>query len=216
MHCCYAHVLNLVYLHACVQVSSMKAKSKTGRRWHPLFIRWCLNIAALASSKAYSMMQDSGFITLPSKRTLRDYTHWFKSKPGFQLEVDKYLREEAKVDELDEWKRCSVMLRIKKFECPCILLIFFRNVVVIFDEMKIHEDLVFGRDGDVVGFTDTGDINNKIRLLEQYCKGIQQEEIATHVLCLMVRGIFIRMQFPYAQFPTTGVMIQSCMRVQYR
>ena len=78
------------------QVAAMKAKGKTGRRWHPLFIRWCLNIA-LASPKTYDIIQDSGFVTLPSKRTLRDYTHWFKSKPGFQVEVDKFLREEAKV-----------------------------------------------------------------------------------------------------------------------
>lgn len=85
----------------------MKVKGNTGRRWHPLFIRWCLNIA-LASPKTYEIIQDSGFITLPSKRTLRDYTHWFKSKPGFQVEVDRFLREEAKVEGLEEWKRYGV------------------------------------------------------------------------------------------------------------
>ena len=90
------------------QVAAMKAKGKTGRRWHPLFIRWCLNIA-LASPKTYDIIQDSGFVTLPSKRTLRDYTHWFKSKPGFQVEVDKFLREEAKVEELEGWKRYACM-----------------------------------------------------------------------------------------------------------
>lgn len=83
----------------------MKVKGKTGRRWHPIFIRWCLNIA-LTSSKAYDMIRDSGFITLPSKRTLRDYTHFFKSEPGFQVEVDDFLRKEAKVEDLEDWKRC--------------------------------------------------------------------------------------------------------------
>ena len=82
----------------------MKAKSKTGRRWHPLFIRWCLNIA-LASSKTYNIIRDSGFITLPSKRTLRDYTNWFKSKTGFQVEVDKFLRDEAKAEGLEDWMK---------------------------------------------------------------------------------------------------------------
>lgn len=82
----------------------MKAKSKTAFRWHPLFIRWCLNIM-LTSSTTYEIIRESGFITLPSKRTLRDYTHWFKSKVGFQDEVDGYLRNEANVDTLEEWKR---------------------------------------------------------------------------------------------------------------
>jgi hypothetical protein len=51
---------------------------------------------------------------------------------------------------------------------------------VAFDEMKVHEDLVFDKSGKVIGFTDTGDINNKLRLLEQSCKGVEQDEIATH------------------------------------
>ena len=86
-----------------IQVSAERAK-KCGRRWHPLFIRWCLNIA-LTSSKTYNIMRESGFIILPSKRTLRDYTHYFKSKPGFQWEVDAMLREESQVDKIEDWKR---------------------------------------------------------------------------------------------------------------
>ena len=83
----------------------MSVKGNTGRRWHPLFIQWCLNIA-LTSSKTYDIMRDSGFITLPSKRTLRDYTHFFKSQPGFQIEVDAFLMEEANIKELEhDWKR---------------------------------------------------------------------------------------------------------------
>ena len=30
-------------------------------------------------------------------------------------------------------------------------------------------------------------------------------EVATHILTLMVRGIFFRLRFPYAHFPTTGI-----------
>lgn len=71
--------------------------------------------------------------------------------------------------------------------------------------MKVHEDLVFDRSGRIIGFVDTGDVNNKLRSLEQSCKGVEQDEIATHMLTLMVQGIFVRLQFPYAQFPTTGI-----------
>ncbi len=56
-------------------------------RWHPMMIRWCLNLKLLSSS-AYHSLRTSGFIKLPSERTLRDYTNYFKSKEGFQPEVD--------------------------------------------------------------------------------------------------------------------------------
>ena len=59
----------------------------------------------LISGKAYEVMQESGLICLPSKRTLRDYTHWHKIKPGFDATVINYLRKEAKVDSLADWQR---------------------------------------------------------------------------------------------------------------
>ena len=43
-------------------------------RWHPLIIKWCLNLK-LMSNAAYYGMRSSGFVTLPSERTLRDYTN---------------------------------------------------------------------------------------------------------------------------------------------
>jgi len=79
-------------------------QKKTGVRWHPLFVHSCLNIM-LASSKTYDIIKESGFIQLPSKRTLRDYTHWLKLKPGFNADVVNYLREEIKIDTLPDWKK---------------------------------------------------------------------------------------------------------------
>ena len=55
-------------------------------RWHPLSIKWCLNLK-LMSSVGYHAMRSSGFVTLPSKRTLRDYTNYIKCVPGYQQEV---------------------------------------------------------------------------------------------------------------------------------
>ena len=52
----------------------------------------------LTSRKAYEVIRESGLICLPSRRTLRDYTHWHKIKPGFDAAVINHLREEAKVD----------------------------------------------------------------------------------------------------------------------
>ena len=92
--------LNYVTL---TQVAASKAK-KNGIRWHPLFVRWCLNIM-LTSSKTYEILKDSGFIYLPSQRTLKDYTHWTKLKSGFNAEVFNYLKSEAKVDKMADWER---------------------------------------------------------------------------------------------------------------
>ena len=42
--------------------------------------------------------------------------------------------------------------------------------------------------------------------LEQLCKGsMPKRELATHVLMLMVRGLFSSMKFPYAQFSTKSL-----------
>ena len=65
----------------CFQVSASKAK-KTAVHWHPLFIRWCLNLSRV-SPKAYEIMRESG-IRLPTRRTLNDYTHCVSAEPGFQ------------------------------------------------------------------------------------------------------------------------------------
>ena len=91
-----------------LQKAAIKAKS-TGVRWDPLFIRWCLNIM-LTSSKAYEIIQESGFVCLPSRRTLRDYTNWMQLKPGYNAEVLNYIRNEFKINELPAWKRSLVAI----------------------------------------------------------------------------------------------------------
>ena len=45
-----------------------------------------------------------------------------------------------------------------------------RHVVLLMDEMKVREDLVFDRNGEVIGYVDIGDINNSLRKLEKSCK----------------------------------------------
>ena len=87
----------------CNQVSALKVKAKTAVRWHPLFIRWCLNISRV-SPKAYEILRESG-LKLPTRRTLNDYTHWISTKPGYQHEVDEFLMKEAKIDTLEDWQR---------------------------------------------------------------------------------------------------------------
>lgn len=62
------------------------SKSPTGVRYHPMFIRFCLSLAAKSSS-CYEEIRNSGVLTLPSQRRLRDYCNAIKPKRGFQKEV---------------------------------------------------------------------------------------------------------------------------------
>ena len=53
------------------KVASLKdARSK---KWHPLIIKWCLYLRHL-SGKAYELLRKTGAVSLPSQRTLCDYT----------------------------------------------------------------------------------------------------------------------------------------------
>ena len=58
-------------------------------RWDPLMIRFCLYLRHLSSS-AYSLLKESGVLTLPSERTLRDYTYYFKASSGFSGKLMYY------------------------------------------------------------------------------------------------------------------------------
>ena len=82
------------------QIQAVKAE-KTGIRWHPMIVRWCLNLKLLSTS-AYQSMRSAGFINLPSERTLRDYSHYIESAERFQNEVEDQLRKETKYDSLEE------------------------------------------------------------------------------------------------------------------
>ena len=62
----------------CEQFKSININSSKGMRWHPMILRWCLYLRQ-KSNTAYDALRDSGFITLPSTRTLFDYSHYTKS-----------------------------------------------------------------------------------------------------------------------------------------
>lgn len=63
------------------QLKINRMKNAKQMRWHPCMIRWCLNLKLLSSS-AYHSLRTSGFIKLPSERTLSDYTHYVKFQIG--------------------------------------------------------------------------------------------------------------------------------------
>ena len=144
-------------------------------------------IDTCGSSSAYESLRSSGCLQLPSQRTLRDYTHYVQAATGFSTEVDGMLMKAAKVDSCPEREKCMILL---------------------LDEMHIHEDLVFDKHtGAMVGFANLGDINEH---LVQFEKGLADDrpaapQLAKTMVVFMVRSLFSKLQFPYAQFPCASL-----------
>ena len=181
------------------QVEALKTPDKRQIRWHPMIIKWCLSIKLL-SSASYSSIRSSGVVTLPSERTLRDYTHVVKAQSGFSDDVDEQLKREAKIESSPEYQR---------------------HVCLVFDEVKIKEDLVYNKyTGELIGFTNLGEVNECLDRFEQACLGTsEQPHLATHMLVFMVCGLVSDLEFPYAQFPSASIsgyhlysLVWSCIR----
>ena len=75
--------------------------------------------------------------------------------------------------------------------------------------MKIQEDLIYDQTGiHVHGFVNLGGVNEQLLKLEKDLSNDEPPlELATHMLTLMVRGVFIKLEFPYTSFPTTGTKL---------
>ena len=95
---------------------------------------------------------------------------------------------------------------------------FYRFVVLIIDEMKVWEDLVYDKTGESLhGFVNLGDVNNQLQELEKQTNtGKPHDSFATQMLTVMVRGIFLKLEFPYASFPTQGtlcLLVCACLYI---
>ena len=71
----------------------------------------------------------------------------------------------------------------------------------------MKENLVYDKfTGGVIGFINLGNINDELLSLEQeFLSDQDHRPIANHLLVLMVRGIFLKLEFPLAHFGTAGV-----------
>ena len=150
--------------------------------WHPMLIRCCLHLKMISSS-AYDALR--GVLTLPCGRTLQDYTHYIKTGVGIQPEVTRQLMSEAKIETLPD---------------------SLKYVAVIFDEVKIKEGIVYDKtECGIIGFTDLGDVNNTLQKFKGMINDNKESNVAREMLVFMVRRLFIKLRFPYAQYPTQSI-----------
>ena len=76
------------------QQMHLMRSTKMGRRYHSQMIRFALSIHCKSPS-AYKELRDSGALTLPSERVLRDYKNYFKSGAGITKENIEELKEKT-------------------------------------------------------------------------------------------------------------------------
>lgn len=135
---------------------------------------------------AYEHLRQSGFIELPHRTTLNQYTGFASSGSGFIPEIIERMVHDIKIETLKEHER---------------------QVVIMFDEMKVKKDLVYcPSSGQIRGFTEVGDINEELTEFDRSFnrKNLKPKDLATHVICLMVGGLLKRFTFPLAYFSTAG------------
>ena len=138
-----------------------------------MIIRFCLSLAA-KSPLCYEELRNSGVLTPPSERRLKDYRNAIKPQRGFN------------VQEIEELKSISNSY----FDVQ-------RYVILLFDKMKVQANLVMDKvTGELIGFTDLGDPNVNFALLEK------ADEITSQVLLFLVRGMCTELKFALAHFST--------------
>ena len=167
------------------QLANAKKRGPNQYRWHPMIVKWCLNMR-LISGASYHAMRTGGFISLPSERTLRDYTNYIKATPGLHFDTLKQMKEQSKVSEMPAAKS---------------------YVTILLDEMKVKEDIVYDKPtGSMISFVNLGSINEQLRkAAEVDVAETNHPPVADHILAIMVRGLFFKFEFPLAHYPSRGV-----------
>ena len=93
----------------------------------------------LLSSACYGSVGQSGVLVLHSDCTLCDYTQYVKTQSGFSVGVDKQSQAEAKLITITDYQK---------------------HVCLIFDEVKIKEDLMYNKHtGEFMGLSVLSDLN---------------------------------------------------------
>ena len=156
--------------------------SKTGVRYHPQIIRYCLSLAAKSPAFYDDIRLDekneTGFLILPSRRRLRDYKNYIRPQRGFNSKIVEELTSKVKDFQLKE-----------KF------------VILLLDEMKIQEDLVWDKNtGELIGYVDLGDPELTYTTMKN------AGTIASHILVFLICGIVNPIKFSLANFATSNAL----------
>ena len=167
------------------QQKYISSSNPTSIRYHPMIVKFCLNLAAKSSSAYKDLRYDrttgTGILVLPSLRTLRDYKNYIRPTRGSNPEV---INELAKITvSFSGIERC---------------------ITILFDEIKIQENLVLDKhSGELIEFVDLGDINIE-----------NVQKLATHVLVFLVKRVVNPFDtYSFATFATNGITAFQIMPI---
>ena len=125
-------------------------------RWHPMVLKWCLRLYCKSLS-TYSELRDSGFLRLPSGRTLSDYKNSCSSKSGWQTSVFQRMKSSCEQQNVPNVGKLGAL---------------------IFDEVKIKEGLLFDPSSwELIGF-----VGLECDDVSLASKPTTTEKLASHVL----------------------------------
>ena len=166
------------------QVKYSQLNNKSSMKWHPAILRFALSVFE-ASRSAYERMRDSGFLALPTSRTLFDYTHFAAVKEGIDEVVLDSLAN--RMETLPEKQRYHVLMA---------------------DEMYISKNLVYKKNsGELIGYTNLNDVDKELRELDQYFNDPNKElkkDIASKVLVFLVKGVATDVKEAVCSYPVTS------------
>jgi len=141
------------------QLKYNKMKNKASMRWHPAIIRWCLLIKS-KSAKIYTGLR--AVLSLPSSRTLYDYTHYMESRTGIN-------------------PKTAEQLIVKATNLGCYTADHKSYVGILEDEIKIKCDLVYHKTtGELIGYVSLDNVANELLNIEQHAGSDRQ--LAEHML----------------------------------
>ena len=82
-----------------------------------------------------------------------------------------------------------------------------KYIFLIMDEMHIKNDLVYDKhEASLIGFVNLGKTNNQLLEFEEALLSEKTElPLASSLLVLMVRGLFCKLNYPYAQFACNDI-----------
>lgn len=156
------------------QMKQASAKGTHGMRWHPMVIRWALTLKSISAS-GYNYLKNSGFLALPHESTLNRYAAYKKISYGVDMEAIEDLSKNLGVN---------------------------RDVCLMFDEIKIKDQLVYEKGtGKMIGYVELGDINKALASLDTETA----PATASHVLCFMGRDIKSKTCTPVAHYATNAM-----------
>ena len=88
------------------QQKYISSSSPTSIRYHPMIIKFCLNLAAKSLStykdQQYYSTTRTGILVLPSLRTLRDYKNYIRTTRMFNPEIiDELAKKTVSFSEIE-------------------------------------------------------------------------------------------------------------------